>query len=168
MANPTATAAVASGTADFDRRDLDWYIDRAVQVIVFICGISAIIFVLGIFLFVTKEGIGFIFERMDFREFFLTPYWFPSDPDEPEYGILALIAGTASVTGLAMLVAIPFSLGGGDLHRRVRHRQDPRGPQGPGRTAGRHSLGSVGLHRPGDHEPPDHRAIRCPRGPERA
>ncbi len=27
------------------------------------------------------------------------------------YGILALIAGTASVTGLAMLVAIPFSLG---------------------------------------------------------
>jgi phosphate transport system permease protein len=111
MANPTATAAVASGTADFDRRDLDWYIDRAVQVIVFICGISAIIFVLGIFLFVTKEGIGFIFERMDFREFFLTPYWFPSDPDEPEYGILALIAGTASVTGLAMLVAIPFSLG---------------------------------------------------------
>jgi phosphate transport system permease protein len=111
MADLTATAAVTSGTADFDRRDFDWYIDRAVQVIVFICGISAIIFVLGIFLFVTKEGIGFIFERMDFREFFLTPYWFPSDPDEPEYGILALIAGTASVTGLAMLVAIPFSLG---------------------------------------------------------
>jgi phosphate transport system permease protein len=48
---------------------------------------------------------------MDFHEFFLTPYWFPSDPDAPEYGILALIAGTASVTGLAMVVAIPFSLG---------------------------------------------------------
>jgi phosphate transport system permease protein len=96
---------------DFDRRDLDWYIDKAVGALVFVCGISAIIFVLGIFLFVTKEGIGFIFERLDFREFFLTPYWFPSDPDEPEYGILALIAGTASVTGLAMLVAIPFSLG---------------------------------------------------------
>ncbi len=113
MANGTATlSAVAAGSpADFDQRDLDWYIDRAVQAVVFVCGISAIIFVLGIFVFVTKEGIGFIFERLDFREFFLTPYWFPSDPDDPEYGILALIAGTASVTGLAMLVAIPFSLG---------------------------------------------------------
>jgi phosphate transport system permease protein len=96
---------------DFDRRNLDWYVDKAVQILVFICGISAIVFVLGIFVFVLKEGMGFIIERMDFREFFLTPYWFPSDPDAPEYGILALIAGTASVTGLAMLVAIPFSLG---------------------------------------------------------
>ncbi|HSO79117.1 MAG TPA: phosphate ABC transporter permease subunit PstC, partial [Chromatiaceae bacterium] len=100
-----------AGVGDFDRRDLDWYIDKAIGALVFVCGFSAIIFVLGIFLFVTKEGIGFIFERLDFREFFLTPYWFPSDPDAPEYGILALIAGTASVTGLAMLVAIPFSLG---------------------------------------------------------
>jgi phosphate transport system permease protein len=41
--------------------------------IVFVCGISAILFVLGIFFFVTKEGIGFVFEKMDFREFFLTP-----------------------------------------------------------------------------------------------
>ena len=114
MANGTAgpdTAAAAGGVSDFDQRDLDWYIDKAVQAIVFVCGISAIIFVIGIFVFVTKEGIGFVFERMDFHEFFLTPYWFPSDPDAPEYGILALIAGTASVTGLAMLVAIPFSLG---------------------------------------------------------
>jgi len=97
--------------SQFDRRDLDWYIDKAIQGIVFIAGISAIVFVLGIFAFVTKEGIGFVLHEMDFHEFFLTPYWFPSDPDDPEYGILALIAGTASVTGLAMLVAIPFSLG---------------------------------------------------------
>ena len=44
-------------------------------------------------------------------EFFGSQYWEPSDEDAPEYGILALIAGTASVTGLALLVAIPFSLG---------------------------------------------------------
>jgi len=114
MANGTASpdmTAATQGASDFDRRDFDWYVDKTVQAIVFVCGISAIIFVLGIFVFVTKEGIGFIFERMDFHEFFLTPYWFPSDPDAPEYGILALIAGTASVTGLAMVVAIPFSLG---------------------------------------------------------
>jgi len=96
---------------DFDRRDPDWYVDKAFQIIAFVCGISAIVFVVGIFIFVTKEGMGFVFEHMNFKEFFLTPYWSPSDADDPEYGILALAAGTASVTGLAMLVAVPFSLG---------------------------------------------------------
>ncbi len=96
---------------DFDRRNLDWYIDKMVQFLVFIGGISAIIFVIGIFIFITIEGIGFLTEGFSFQEFFLSPYWEPSDEDAPEFGILALIAGTASVTGLAMLVAIPFSLG---------------------------------------------------------
>ncbi|MCG6899115.1 MAG: phosphate ABC transporter permease subunit PstC [Gammaproteobacteria bacterium] len=95
----------------FDRRNADWYFDKLVQVLVFIGGISAIIFVVGIFVFITKEGLGFILDRFDFHEFFTSPYWYPADEDDPEYGILALIAGTASVTGLAMLVAIPFSLG---------------------------------------------------------
>ncbi|HSG10540.1 MAG TPA: phosphate ABC transporter permease subunit PstC [Gammaproteobacteria bacterium] len=96
---------------DFDRRNLDWYIDRFVQLLVFISGISAIIFIVGIFVFITKEGVGFILDTMDPGEFFLSQYWEPSDEDAPEYGILALVAGTASVTGLALLVAIPFSLG---------------------------------------------------------
>jgi phosphate transport system permease protein len=98
-------------SAAFDRRNADWYFDKLVQLLVFIGGISAIIFVIGIFAFVTKEGFSFILDRFDFQEFFTSPYWYPSDEDAPEYGILALIAGTASVTGLAMLVAIPFSLG---------------------------------------------------------
>jgi phosphate transport system permease protein len=96
---------------DFDRRNPDWYFDKLVQVLVFVGGISAIVFIIGIFIFITKEGIGFILDTMDVREFFLSPYWEPSDEDAPEYGILALVAGTASVTGLALLVAIPFSLG---------------------------------------------------------
>jgi phosphate transport system permease protein len=95
----------------FDRRNADWYIDKLVQVLVFIGGISAVIFVVGIFVFITKEGFGFILDRFDFKEFFTSPYWYPAEEEDPEYGILALIAGTASVTGLAMLVAIPFSLG---------------------------------------------------------
>ncbi|MCF6354158.1 MAG: phosphate ABC transporter permease subunit PstC [Candidatus Polarisedimenticolaceae bacterium] len=94
-----------------DRRNLDWYIDKAVQVLVFIGGISAVVFIVGIFLFITKEGIGFLINTLDLQEFFGSPYWEPSDEDAPEYGILALMAGTASVTGLAMLIAIPFSLG---------------------------------------------------------
>ena len=100
-----------SAATDFDRRNLDWYIDKIVQVLVFIGGISAIVFIIGIFVFITSEGAGFLFDGFSFKEFFLSPYWEPSDEDLPEYGILALIAGTASVTGLAMIVAIPFSLG---------------------------------------------------------
>jgi phosphate transport system permease protein len=101
----------ASAGVDFDRRNLDWYIDKAVQALVFIGGISAIVFIIGIFVFITKEGMGFVINTLDLGEFFGSEYWEPSDEDAPEYGILALIAGTASVTGLAMLVAIPFSLG---------------------------------------------------------
>ena len=83
----------------FDRRNTDWYIDRLVQGVVFLGGISAILFIIGIFVFITKEGLGFIFDTLDLKEFFTSEYWEPSDEDEPESGILALIAGTASVTG---------------------------------------------------------------------
>ena len=96
---------------EFDRRNFDWYVDKFIQTIVFIAGISAIIFIIGIFVFITAEGLGFVLQDFSFKEFFLSPFWEPSDEDAPEYGILALIAGTASVTGLAMIVAIPFSLG---------------------------------------------------------
>ncbi len=96
---------------DFDRRNADWYIDKVVQILVFIGGISAIIFIIGIFVFVTKEGLGFLVGPFDFAEFFGSPRWKPTSEYNTTYGILALIAGTASVTGLAMLVAIPFSLG---------------------------------------------------------
>ena len=54
-----------SATQDFDRRNRDWYIDKLVQVVVFIGGISAIVFIIGIFVFITKEGFGFILNTMD-------------------------------------------------------------------------------------------------------
>lgn len=96
---------------DLDRRDSAWYVDKAVQVLVFIGGISAIVFIIGIFVFITAEGLGFITGRFDLVEFFGSPNWRPTSETHPTYGILALLAGTASVTGLAMLVAVPFSLG---------------------------------------------------------
>ena len=97
--------------ADFDRLNRDWFIDKAVQLLVFLGGISAIVFIIGIFVFITKEGFGFLVGDFNFREFFFSPNWRPTSENRETFGILALIAGTASVTGLAMLVAIPFSLG---------------------------------------------------------
>ena len=96
---------------DFDRLNRDWYVDKLVQLLVFLGGISAIVFIIGIFVFITKEGFGFLVGDFDFREFFFSPNWRPTSESRETFGILALIAGTASVTGLAMLVAIPFSLG---------------------------------------------------------
>jgi phosphate transport system permease protein len=72
---------------------------------------SAIVFIVGIFVFITKEGLGFITSTFDFAEFFTSMRWTPTSENNPTYGALALIVGTASVTGTAMIVAIPFSLG---------------------------------------------------------
>ena len=94
-----------------DTRDRAWYVDRAVSVLVFVGGISAIVFIVGIFVFITREGIGFITSHFEVGEFFGNPAWRPTSERNPTYGALALIAGTASVTGLAMVVSVPFSLG---------------------------------------------------------
>lgn len=93
-----------------DTRDTAWYVDKVMAGVIFVAGISAVIFILGIFGFITKEGFGFIANTMDWGEFFGSPAWRPTS-EEPTYGTLALIAGTASVTGLAVLTAVPFSLG---------------------------------------------------------
>ena len=96
--------------SQLDQRDTSWYVDKLVQILMFVGGISAIIFIIGIFVFITKEGLGFLFEGFSFTEFFGSINWRPTSAN-PTYGALALIVGTASVTGVAMLVAIPFSLG---------------------------------------------------------
>ena len=96
---------------DHDKIDLAWLADKAVYIIVFIGGISAIIFILSVFSFITEQGIEFITHTMNWKEFFTSPAWRPTSDSHPTYGALALIVGTASVTGLAVILAIPFSLG---------------------------------------------------------
>ncbi|MEL7447606.1 MAG: phosphate ABC transporter permease subunit PstC [Pseudomonadota bacterium] len=104
-------AAAPAARNEFDRRDAAWLIDRLVAGVVFLGGISAIVFICGIFVFIMREGLGFLTGAFEFSEFLGSTAWRPTSESNPTYGILALIAGTASVTGLAMIVAIPFSLG---------------------------------------------------------
>ena len=106
-----AEQAKLPASMDLDHRGRDWYADKVIAFLVFVGGISAIIFIIGIFVFITKEGVGFISGPLNVREFFGSPAWRPTSLREPTYGALALIAGTASVTGLAMVVSVPFSLG---------------------------------------------------------
>lgn len=106
-----SVAPYEAPVGDFDRRNLDWYIDKFVQMLVFVGGVSAIVFIIGIFAFITKEGFDFLVGEFDIGSFLFSTSWRPTSEVKATYGIAALIAGTASVTGLAMLVAIPFSLG---------------------------------------------------------
>lgn len=85
--------------------------ETVIEAIIRLCGISAILFVFGIFFFVFREGSQFLFHGFKFREFFFSQEWYPTSQSHVRYGVLALIAGTASVTVTAMLLAVPFGIG---------------------------------------------------------
>lgn len=108
--SPSSSQGPAIANPDIDRRDAAWYIDKAVGALVFVGGISAILFIVGIFAFITREGVGYLSSRFDPVEFFGSIAWRPTSKN-PTYGALALMAGTLSVTGIAMLIAVPLSVG---------------------------------------------------------
>ena len=94
-----------------NRQRLETFAEPFIEWMIRLCGISAIIFVFGIFFFVFREGADFFFHKLDLVEFFTSPEWYPTSVSHKRYGVLALIAGTASVTLLAMAIAVPFGLG---------------------------------------------------------
>ena len=73
-------------------------------------GVSAIVFIVGILVFIATRGLDFASTRLSWTEFFGSIAWRPNS-QEPEYGALALIAGTASTTAVAMVLVVPISLG---------------------------------------------------------
>lgn len=88
--------------------------DRAepvIEWIVRLCGWSAILFVFSIFLFIFLVAEPVLFGKLNWIEFFTSTRWQPSSEARPEYGILALLVGTVSVTVLAMALAVPLGLG---------------------------------------------------------
>ncbi|HAD36740.1 MAG TPA: phosphate ABC transporter permease subunit PstC [Gammaproteobacteria bacterium] len=83
-----------------------------IECLIRVCGISAVVFVFAIFLFVFWQGKGLIFSgEFEFWKFLTTKEWYPASESNPRYGVSALIAGTVSVTVLAMVIAVPFGLG---------------------------------------------------------
>ena len=78
--------------------------------LIYLCGWSAILLVAAIFIFVLVEAAP-ILGTIDLVHFFTSAEWRPEGTVESSFGILALIAGTLSVTGFAMLLAVPLGLG---------------------------------------------------------
>lgn len=85
--------------------------EPAVEWIIRLCGWSAILFVFAIFFFVFREGAPILFGELNLVEFLGSQSWRPTSIVRPQYGILALVAGTVSVTLLATVLAVPLGLG---------------------------------------------------------
>ena len=108
----TRPISVSAGSPRGPRRSrLALLGESALEWVIRLCGFSAILFVFGIFFFVLREGVGFLFGGLNLWEFFFSTQWYPTSLANVRYGALALIVGTFSVTGLAMLIAVPFGLG---------------------------------------------------------
>lgn len=93
------------------RRSSHGWGERAIEWVIRLCGWSAIFFVLAIFFFVFREAAPMLFGELDLKEFFTSADWRPTSAVRPQYGTLALSIGALAVTGIAMLVAVPFGLG---------------------------------------------------------
>ncbi len=96
------------------RRRYETIAERGIETLIYLCGISAIIFVFGICFFVFREGLPLIFKEdtsFSLGKFFFSTEWFPTSMANKRYGALALIVGTLTVTMLAIAIAVPFALG---------------------------------------------------------
>jgi phosphate transport system permease protein len=94
-----------------------------IELIIKLCGISAILFIFAIFFFVFREALPLFGSgapatsghgggnAFSLHEFLVSPAWYPTSQSNVRYGVMALIAGTFSVTVLAMVIAVPFGLG---------------------------------------------------------
>jgi phosphate transport system permease protein len=105
-----ALAAPATGRLPRSRRSWEVVAEMALETLIRLCGISAILFVFGIFFFVVREGAGVLGE-LSLTQFLFSKEWYPTSHGNVRYGTWALIAGTASVTVLAMVMAVPLGLG---------------------------------------------------------
>lgn len=102
-----------------DRRDAMpgraiWIVwgEKILESIIHLCGISAILFVLGIFYFIFMKAAPVLFQpEFSLVEFLFSTKWYPTSEVNVRYGVFALIIGTLSVTSLAMAIAVPFGLG---------------------------------------------------------
>ena len=86
--------------------------ERALEVVIRLSGVSAILFVLAIFFFIFREAAPVLFSKnFDLGEFLFSTQWYPTSASNVRYGTLALTVGTLSVTFVAIALAVPFGLG---------------------------------------------------------
>ncbi len=98
--------------------------ERAFELVIRVCGVSAIVLVFGIFFFVAREALPILLSpNFNLREFLFSIEWYPTSVTDVRYGVAAMLVGTLSVTAFAMLLAVPFGLGAASLRVGVLRAQ---------------------------------------------
>jgi phosphate transport system permease protein len=105
-ATPSATLAKRGKFSLLDA------LEKPIELAIRLSGWSSIIGIVAIFVFIFKEAAPMV-PKLDWVHFFTSPRWIPNPAsgNEASYGALALIAGTFTTTGLALLLAVPIGLG---------------------------------------------------------
>jgi len=80
--------------------------DRVVELILLAAGLVAVFTTVAIIFILVYES-SFFFENVSIKDFLTDTMWTPLFADA-RYGIAPLVAGTLTVTGVALLVAIPL------------------------------------------------------------
>jgi len=87
--------------------------ERGIELLIYASGVSAIVFILAILFFIFREAAPVLFsDRFSLTQFLFSTEWYPTSVSNVRYGTLALSAGTLAVTVLAMILAVPFGVGG--------------------------------------------------------
>jgi len=86
--------------------------EKLLEAVIRLSGVSAIVFVLSIFFFIFREAAPVLTsESFKLGQFLFSTEWYPTSAMNVRYGTFALTVGTASVTVLAMIFAVPMGLG---------------------------------------------------------
>lgn len=81
------------------------FLERIIELVLMFSGLIAVLITFGIVYILVSESIPF-FEAVTFKEFLTSTVWTPNF-EIKNYGILPLVAGTLTITGVALLVAVP-------------------------------------------------------------
>lgn len=102
--NSASSSVTRSSVSIWDR------LEPAIEWSIRLCGWSAILFVVAIFAFVFKEAFP-AFAWLDLTEFVTSDKWRPEAEPNAQYGIFALLVGTACVTIGSTMLSVPLGLG---------------------------------------------------------
>jgi phosphate transport system permease protein len=105
-----AAATTAAAVKPARRKPRSLVGEKIIEAFIRLCGISAIIFVFGIFFFVFREALP-VPDKVTPGGFLFNTDWYPTSMSNVRFGIGALLLGTLSVTITSMLIAVPFGLG---------------------------------------------------------
>ncbi len=82
-------------------------VERVIEGLIHLCGVSAILFILAIFAFIAKEGSVFLVSHIG--EMLTSVDWSPTH-EPPVFGIVALLVGTLWCVGLSLVFSVPIGI----------------------------------------------------------